>query len=222
MTHQLEHALGHAFSDATLLLTALTHRSHGSPHNERLEFLGDSILNGVIARRLFDRFPDLPEGDLSRLRANLVRQDSLHQLALSLSLGKFLRLGEGELKSGGSQRPSILADALEALFGAIWLDAGFDAASAVIARLYGDMLESIIPGQPMKDAKTRLQEYLQGRRLPLPKYSLTATEGEAHAQQFRIACEIDTLKLRTEGSGGSRRAAEQMAAERALERLHQS
>ena len=222
MTNRLEQALGHPFSDSSLLQTALTHRSHSSPHNERLEFLGDSILNGVIARQLFDRFPDVPEGDLSRLRANLVRQDSLHQLALSLSLGKYLRLGEGELKSGGSQRPSILADALEALFGAIWLDAGFDAASAVIGRLYGDMLGAIVPGQPMKDAKTRLQEYLQGKRLPLPKYSLTATEGEAHAQLFRIACEIDALKIRTEGSGGSRRAAEQMAAERALERLHPS
>ena len=222
MTNRLERALGHQFSDSSLLQTALTHRSHSSPHNERLEFLGDSILNGVIARQLFDRFPDLPEGDLSRLRANLVRQDSLHQLSTSLSLGKYLRLGEGELKSGGSQRPSILADALEALFGAVWLDAGFDAASAVIGRLYGEMLGAIVPGQPMKDAKTRLQEYLQGKRLPLPKYSLIGTEGEAHAQQFRIACEIDALNIRTEGSGGSRRAAEQMAAERALERLHPS
>jgi ribonuclease-3 len=220
MTYRrLEQALGHQFSDASLLLTALTHRSHSLPHNERLEFLGDSILNGVIARQLFDRFPALPEGDLSRLRANLVRQDSLHQLALKLSLGGFLRLGEGELKSGGSQRPSILADTLEALFGAVWLDAGFDAASAVIARLYDDMLSAITPGQPIKDAKTRLQEHLQGRRLALPKYALTATEGEAHVQQFRIACEIDTLHIRTEGSGSSRRAAEQMAAERALERL---
>ena len=219
MTHRLEQALGHQFSNAPLLQTALTHRSHSSPHNERLEFLGDSILNGVIARQLFDRFPDVAEGDLSRLRANLVRQDSLHQLALSLSVGNFLRLGEGELKSGGSQRPSILADTLEALFGAIWLDAGFDAASQVIIRLYGDMLKAIVPGQPIKDAKTRLQEYLQGKRLPLPKYSLTATEGEAHAQHFRIACEIDSLRIRTEGNGGSRRAAEQMAAERALERV---
>lgn len=222
MSHPIERTLGHSFSDSSLLQTALTHRSHSSPHNERLEFLGDSILNGVIARQLYDRFPDLPEGDLSRLRANLVRQDSLHQLALTLSLGQYLRLGEGELKSGGSQRPSILADAVEALFGAIWLDAGFEAASAVIERLYKDMLGAIVPGRPMKDAKTRLQEYLQGKRLPLPKYALTATEGEAHAQQFRIACEIEALKLRTEGSGGSRRAAEQMAAERALERLQPS
>lgn len=222
MSHPIERTLGHSFSDSSLLQTALTHRSHSSPHNERLEFLGDSILNGVIARQLYDRFPDIPEGDLSRLRANLVCQDGLHQLALTLSLGQYLRLGEGELKSGGSQRPSILADALEALFGAIWLDAGFEAASAVVERLYKNMLAAIVPGRPMKDAKTRLQEYLQGKRLPLPKYALTATEGEAHAQQFRIACEIEALKLRTEGSGGSRRAAEQMAAERALERLHQS
>lgn len=220
--HRLEQALGHQFSDKSLLLAALTHRSHSSPHNERLEFLGDSILNGVIARQLFDRFPQLPEGDLSRLRANLVRQDSLHQLALQLSLGDFLRLGEGELKSGGCQRPSILADALEALFGAVWLDAGFDAANAVIARLYGKLLAAIVPGQSIKDPKTCLQEYLQGKRLALPKYSLKATEGEAHAQQFRIACDIDALRIRTEGVGGSRRAAEQMAAERALERLQKS
>ena len=222
MTTRLEQAIGHTFSNSSLLLTALTHRSHSSPHNERLEFLGDSILNAVIARQLFDRFPAIPEGDLSRLRANLVRQESLHRLALSLSLGKDLRLGEGELKSGGAQRPSILADALEALFGAIWLDAGFDAASVVIARLYGDMLGAIVPGQPIKDAKTRLQEDLQGRRLPLPKYSLSATEGEAHLQHFRIACAIEALHILTEGSGSSRRTAEQMAAERALERLKQS
>lgn len=218
-THRLEQALGHRFSDPSLLLTALTHRSHSSPHNERLEFLGDSILNCVVARQLFDRFPALPEGDLSRLRANLVRQDSLHQLALALSLGQHLRLGEGEQKSGGSQRPSILADTLEALFGAIWQDAGFDAASAVIARLYTDLLAAIAPGQPIKDAKTRLQEYLQGRRLGLPKYALSGTEGLAHAQQFNVTCEIDALRIRTEGSGASRRAAEQMAAQRALERL---
>ena len=221
MSNRLEQAIGHEFSNSFLLLTALTHRSHSSPHNERLEFLGDSVLNGVIARQLFDRFPDLPEGDLSRLRANLVRQDSLHQLALSLDLGRFLRLGDGELKSGGAQRPSILADALEALFGAVWLDAGFDAASAVIGRQYSAMLAAIVPGQAIKDAKTQLQEFLQGRRLPLPKYSLIATEGEAHAQQFKIACTIEALQIRSEGSGGSRRGAEQMAAERALERLQQ-
>lgn len=219
MIKRLEQAIGHSFSDVFLLQTALTHRSHSSPHNERLEFLGDSILNAVVAHQLFIRFPDVPEGDLSRLRANLVRQDSLHQLALSLTLGNYLRLGEGELKSGGVHRPSILADALEAIFGAVWLDAGFDAASKVIAGLYAQMLNAIVLGQPIKDAKTRLQEYLQGKRLPLPKYLLTATEGEAHAQQFKVACEIERLRIRTEGHGGSRRAAEQIAAEEALKVL---
>ena len=219
---RIERAIAHAFTNSSLLQTALTHRSHSTPHNERFEFIGDSILNAVIARELFDRFPNLPEGDLSRLRANLVRQDSLHQLALSLSLGTYLRLGEGELKSGGAQRPSILADALEAIVGAVWLDAGLDIVSKVITRLYADKLDDIVPGQPIKDAKTRLQEYLQSRRLPLPKYVLKATEGEAHVQQFVVACLIDSLELQTEGSGGSRRAAEQIAAERALEKLELS
>jgi ribonuclease-3 len=216
---RLEQALACTFRDRALLELALTHRSYSSPHNERLEFLGDAILNAVIARELYERFPTLPEGDLSRLRANLVRQDSLHQQALLLSLGDYLRLGEGEQKSGGQQRPSILADALEALFGALWLDAGFDAASAVIVRLYDGMLDQLTPGQDIKDAKTRLQEHLQGIRLALPQYQLAGTEGEAHAQQFRVACVIDSLKIRTEGRGGSRRAAEQIAAERALESL---
>lgn len=219
MFNTLERAIDYRFANSALLLTALTHRSHSSPNNERLEFLGDSILNAVIARQLYERFPDVPEGDMSRLRANLVRQDSLHQLALSLSLGSFLRLGEGELKSGGVSRPSILADALEAVFGAVWLDGGFDCASRVVARLYGNMLDGIVPGKPIKDAKTRLQEFLQGKRLPLPKYALTSTDGEAHAQVFTIACEIDSLRVRTEGRGGSRRAAEQIAAEKALEKL---
>ncbi|MDR2112133.1 MAG: ribonuclease III [Candidatus Accumulibacter sp.] len=199
--------------------TALTHRSHSSPHNERLEFLGDSILDAVIARQLYDRFPLISEGDMSRLRANLVRQDSLHKLSLSLSLGDHLRLGEGESKSGGASRPSILADALEAVFGAVWLDGGFDGASRVIARLYENLLAGIAPGKPAKDAKTCLQEYLQGRRLPLPRYVLAGTDGEAHAQSFTVVCEIDSLRIGTEGRGGSRRAAEQSAAEKALEKL---
>ncbi|MDR2614256.1 MAG: ribonuclease III [Candidatus Accumulibacter sp.] len=219
MTTSLEQAVDYHFLDASLLRTALTHRSHSSPHNERLEFLGDSILDAVIARQLYERFPRIPEGDLSRLRANLVCQDSLHRLALTLSLGDHLRLGEGELKSGGARRPSILADALEALFGAVWLDGGFDDASRVIARLYADMLAGIVSGKPIKDAKTDLQEYLQGRHLPLPKYTLTGTNGEAHAQCFTVACEIDCLRIRAQGQGGSRRAAEQVAAEKALEKL---
>lgn len=216
---RLQRALGYVFRDQALLQTALTHRSYCSPHNERLEFLGDAILNAVIARSLFDRFPDLPEGDLSRLRASLVRQDSLHQQAVSLSLGDCLRLGEGEQKSGGQQRPSILADALEALFGALWLDAGFDAAGEVISRVYENKLNQLTSGQGVKDAKTRLQEHLQGARIALPQYLLASTEGEAHAQQFTVACVIDSLQIRTEGRGGSRRAAEQVAAERALKAL---
>ena len=216
---RLEQALAYTFKDRTLLQLALTHRSYSSSHNERLEFLGDSILNAVIARRVYERFPRLAEGELSRLRASLVRQDSLHQLAVALSLGDFLLLGEGEQKSGGQQRPSILADALEALFGALWLDAGFDVASQVISRVYEQMLNRLTSGQGIKDAKTRLQEYLQGARIALPQYLLVNTEGEAHAQQFTVACVIDSLQIRTEGRGGSRRAAEQLAAERALEAL---
>ena len=219
MLNSLEVAIGHRFTDSSLLLTALTHRSHSPLHNERLEFIGDSILNAVIARQLYVRFAELPEGDLSRLRANLVRQESLHQLALSLSLGNYIRLGEGELKSGGASRPSILADALEAIFGAIWLDAGFDPTNVVIVRLYEKILLGILPGKAIKDAKTRLQEYLQGKRLPLPKYSLISTDGEAHAQVFNISCEIDSLRIRTVGRGSSRRAAEQLAAEKALDGL---
>lgn len=213
----LQRQVGHAFSDARLLKNALTHRSYGALHNERLEFLGDSILNCVIADQLYQHFPNLPEGDLSRLRAHLVCQDSLHQLALKLNLGDYLFLGEGELKSGGHQRPSILADALEALFGAIYLDAGFTAAAEVIARQFGDLAARLPTGQRMKDAKTRLQEWLQGKRQPLPKYHLQGTKGEAHAQHFEVVCEITSLNLKTSGTGTSRRLAEQAAAEKALE-----
>jgi ribonuclease-3 len=163
-------ALGHAFSDRTLLQTALTHRSFGVPNNERLEFIGDGLLNCVIAVALFRRYPDLAEGELSRMRANLVRQDTLHQLAVSLNLGDSLRLGEGELKSGGNQRPSILADAVEALIGAVYLDAGFEATQSVIARLYLPLFDEMRSGPVTKDAKTSLQEWLQGRKKPLPRY----------------------------------------------------
>ena len=212
--------LGHAFGDQALFRTALTHRSFGVPNNERLEFLGDGILDFVIADALYHRFPELPEGDLSRLRANLVRQDTLHQLALTLGIGELLRLGEGELKSGGAQRPSILADALEALFGAVYLDAGFNAAQAVIVNLYAPLLGELKPGQFQKDAKTRLQEWLQGRKKALPRYSLIETTGAAHEQRFQVACEIETPPLRTVGYGSSRRIAEQVAAELALKELN--
>ena len=211
--------LRHVFSDQKLLRTALTHRSFGTPNNERLEFLGDGILDCVIAAALFHRFPDLPEGDLSRLRANLVRQDALHRLAIDLKVGECLRLGEGELKSGGAQRPSILADALEALLGAIYLDAGFEAAYKVIANLYQPLLDELKPGQVEKDAKTSLQEWLQGRKRPVPRYLLLEATGAAHEQRFEVACEIDNPRLRTIGHGPSRRIAEQVAADKALKEL---
>ena len=211
--------LGHSFVNEALIRTALTHRSFEVPNNERLEFLGDGILDFVIADALYHRFPELPEGDLSRLRANLVRQETLHRLALTLGVGEFLRLGEGELKSGGAQRPSILADALEALFGAIYLDAGFHAAEAVIVKLYASLLDELKPGQFQKDAKTRLQEWLQGRKKALPRYQVIEATGAAHEQRFEVACEIDSLSLRTVGHGSSRRIAEQVAAEQALKEL---
>lgn len=215
----LAQALGHPFSDPSLLKTALTHRSFGSPNNERLEFLGDGLLNCVVAAALYKRFQTMPEGDLSRQRANLVRQDALHGLAIKLRIGEYLRLGEGELKSGGAQRPSILADALEALFGAIYLDAGFTAVEAVINKLYQPLFEALTPGEVKKDAKTCLQEWLQGRKKALPKYHLLEATGAAHEQRFEVACEIDNPPLRTIGHGTSRRIAEQVAAENALKVL---
>jgi ribonuclease-3 len=215
----LENALDYSFRDKSLLTTALTHRSFGLPHNERLEFLGDGVLDCVIAAALFERFEALPEGDLSRLRANLVRQDTLYALARQLRLGDCLRLGEGEMKSGGSARPSILADALEALFGAIYRDAGYDRAAQVICRLFEMQLATIVPGESAKDAKTRLQEWLQGRRLPLPHYQLLGITGAAHDQRFRMACQIASLNVASEGQGSSRRLAEQAAATQALAML---
>ncbi len=212
-------ALGYSFSDITLLRNALTHRSFGIPNNERLEFIGDGILNCVIALALYRRYPALAEGDLSRLRANLVRQDALHRIATAMDLGSFLRLGEGELKSGGSQRPSILADAVEALIGAIYLDGGFEAAQSVIARLFLPLFDELVPGQVGKDAKTRLQEWLQGRKKALPRYQLIEASGAAHDQRFEVACEIDSPSLRTIGQGSSRRLAEQAAADSALKAL---
>ncbi|MFY9722606.1 MAG: ribonuclease III [Azonexus sp.] len=212
-------ALGHSFADRALLQTALTHRSFSVSNNERLEFIGDGVLNCVIAIALFRRYPDLAEGDLSRMRANLVRQDALHRLAVALNLGDSLRLGEGELKSGGNQRPSILADAVEALIGAVYLDAGFEAAQAVIARLYLPLFDELSSGPVTKDAKTSLQEWLQGRKKPLPRYHLIEASGAAHEQRFEVACEIENPALRTTGQGSSRRLAEQAAADRALKAL---
>ena len=209
----IERRLGYRFSDAALLRQALTHRSHGVPHNERLEFLGDGLLNFVVARLLFQQFTTLPEGDLSRLRAGLVNQQALSELAVSLSLGDHLRLGEGELKSGGFRRPSILADAFEAVIGAICLDGGVDAAEKVLSELYRPLLAGIDPAASgNKDPKTRLQEYLQGRKLALPQYSIVSVDGEAHEQHFHVECIITELSIRSRGEGPTRRAAEQEAA----------
>ena len=212
--------LGYAFAQPQLLQRALTHRSHNQAHNERLEFLGDSVLNCVIAKHLYDSFPDLPEGDLSRLRSNLVNQRTLFLLAQQLRLGEMLLLGEGERKSAGFRRPSILADALEALFGAVFIDGGFDAAQKVVLGLYVPFIAQTDVGALGKDAKTLLQEYLQGRKLALPKYTVIATQGEAHAQLFHVECGIAQLKLSTRGEGVSRRAAEQAAAEAAYLQLN--
>lgn len=215
----IERAIGYRFRNVELLRQALTHRSHGARHNERLEFLGDSLLNCSIAIVLFERFRGLREGDLSRLRASLVRQEALHRLAGGIGLGDHLLLGEGELKSGGFRRPSILADALEAILGAVFLDSGFAEVQAVIGRLYAPLLAEIDPSNAAKDAKTALQEWLQSRKHSLPHYVLRATRGEAHAQEFEVDCRIDELDVACTGSGASRRAAEQDAARRILERL---
>ena len=215
-TDQLQSRLGHVFIDSGLLQEALTHRSFGLPNNERFEFLGDSILNCVMSIALFERFGELREGELSRVRASLVRQDALYRIALTLELGDCLRLGEGELKSGGSRRPSILADALEAVFAAVFLDGGFPCAKGVIDRLYAPLLAEVDPRKPSKDAKTALQEWLQGRRMPLPVYTMVQALGEAHSQEFEVACDIPRLGVRTLGRGSSRRIAEQQSAELAL------
>lgn len=207
------------FRNAELLRQALTHRSHSATHNERLEFLGDSVLNCAVAALLFQRFGKLDEGDLSRVRANLVKQQSLYEIAQALNISEGLRLGEGELRSGGFRRPSILADTLEAILGAIFLDGGFDAAQTVIKRLYVPILDHIDPRTLGKDAKTLLQEYLQGHKIPLPTYTVVATHGAAHNQQFEVECTVPKLDVKVSGSGASRRAAEQAAAKKALDEV---
>lgn len=204
--------LGHDFARPELLRQALTHRSHGSPNNERLEFLGDSVLNCAIAARLYQTYPRLPEGDLSRLRAALVKEQTLAEIAAGLKLGDILMLGEGELKSGGFRRPSILADALEAIIGAVYLDTGFAAAEKMILALYEPLLRNLDPKTIAKDPKTQLQEYLQSRKLPLPQYEVLVIRGEAHEQEFEVECIIPGLNIRSQGEGHSRRSAEQNAA----------
>ncbi|HEV7800362.1 MAG TPA: ribonuclease III [Burkholderiales bacterium] len=204
--------IGYRFNDPELLLRALTHRSYTAEHNERLEFLGDSVVNCAVALQLYRKFPLLTEGELSRLRASLVSQPSLAAIAAVSGFGVRLRLGEGELKSGGARRPSMLADAVEAVIGAVFLDGGFDAAYGVVEVLFSDALQKIDPKTTGKDAKTLLQEYLQSRRLPLPRYAVITIRGEAHDQMFEVECEIEQLDIRARGEGTSRRSAEQEAA----------
>jgi ribonuclease-3 len=218
-TRTLCRKIGYNFRQGELLRRALTHRSYGVPHNERLEFLGDSVLNCVIATRLYDLHSRVPEGDLSRMRAHLVREETLSEIALSLDLGDYLYLGEGELKSGGFRRPSILADTLEAVLGAVYLDGGFAAAERVIGELYAPLLKDLDPKTLGKDPKTLLQEYLQGRKIALPQYVVVTVTGEAHRQHFQVECLIPALGIRSLGEGQSRRAAEQDAARKAYQMI---
>ncbi len=204
--------LGYVFNDTQLLERALTHRSYAPHHYERLEFLGDSVLGCVIAKYLYSEFSDMSEGDLSRLRSNLVKESTLVLFAQQFDLGRQLKLGEGELKSGGFRRPSILADAVEALIGAVFMDGGFAAAEQVVLNLFVPYLARVDVKTLGKDAKTLLQEYLQGRRLALPDYNVTDTQGVAHEQLFQVECAIPALKIITQGAGSSRRNAEQQAA----------
>ncbi len=212
-------ALGHQCRQPELFAAALTHRSHGGKHNERLEFLGDAVLSFVVAQWLYAAFPDADEGLLSRYRAHLVNGETLADLAGELGVGDRLNLGGGELKSGGFRRRSILADALEALLGALYLDGGIDTARAAIHRLLASRVASLGAIVELKDAKTRLQEWLQGQGLALPAYTVESVTGEPHAQRFRVRCEVSALAVVTEGEGPSRRRAEQLAAEQALTRL---
>ena len=215
-TKQLEDRLGYQVQKHELLVQALTHRSHGKKNNERLEFLGDSVLNCIVAEILFDKFNHLDEGDLSRVRANLVKQQALYEISQSLALSDYLRLGEGELKSGGFKRPSILADTLEAIIAAIFVEAGFEKVREILRKLYSLILDNVDPKTLGKDDKTLLQEYLQGHQLPLPVYQVIATTGVAHNQNFEVECCVEPLDIRVSGTGTSRRAAEQSAAKLAL------
>ena len=218
----LQQRLGHVFAQPALLTRALTHRSFGAAHNERLEFLGDAVLNMAVSALLYQRFSGSDEGDLTRVRAHLVREESLHRAALGLGLSQVLRLSDGETRGGGAQRASILADALEALIGAAFLDGGFDAAQQVVRRLFGELIDSTEIDNWSKDAKTELQEFLQARRLAVPSYRIVATRGQAHAQTFEVECQVAPLGLAERGEGRSRRSAEQQAARRMLEVLKAS
>jgi ribonuclease-3 len=215
----LQIRLGHRFADSGLLALALTHRSVGTDHNERLEFLGDAVLSLAISSLLFERFAGSDEGDLTRVRAHLVREDSLHKVALLQGLPEVLRLSDGEARGGGAMRASILADALEAIIGATFIDGGFNAARALVQHLFGDVINTTDIAGWAKDPKTELQEWLQARRLPVPGYRISATRGQAHAQTFEVECEVPALSLVHSGEGRSRRLAEQEAAKRMLDAL---
>ena len=218
----LQQRIGYQFAQPQLLLRSLTHRSWGAEHNERLEFLGDAVLSLAISSLLFERFSGSDEGDLTRVRAHLVREDSLHRAALQLGLPEVLRLSEGEMRGGGAQRPSILADAVEAVIGAVFVDGGYAPAQAVVQRLFGDIIQATEADSWTKDAKTELQEWLQARRIAVPLYRITATRGQAHAQTFEVECAVPTLGLAETGEGRSRRIAEQEAARRLLDALKAS
>ncbi|MFT3817610.1 MAG: ribonuclease III [Rubrivivax sp.] len=218
----LQQRLGHRFSQPRLLTRALTHRSGSAEHNERLEFLGDAVLNLAVSGLLYERFSGSDEGDLTRVRAHLVREESLHRLALQLGLPEVLRLSDGEQRGGGAQRPSILADALEAIIGAVYLDGGFEPARGLVQRLLGELIGGSEVDAWSKDAKTELQEWLQARRIAVPAYRITATRGQAHAQTFEVECAVAALGMVEKGEGKSRRAAEQEAARRMLEALKAS
>jgi len=218
----LQQRLGHTFAQPQLLQRAVTHRSSGTDHNERLEFLGDAVLSLAISGLLFERFGGSDEGDLTRVRAHLVREDSLHRVALLIGLPEVLRLSEGEARGGGAQRPSILADALEAIIGATFLDGGFEAANRLVKGLFGEVIATTELDGWAKDAKTELQEWLQARRLPVPGYRIVNTRGQAHAQTFEVACAVPALGLTETGEGRSRRVAEQEAAHRMLQILKAS
>ncbi len=213
--------LTHKYIDENLLTQALTHRSYSGQNNERLEFLGDGVLNFIIAHQLFLRFPKIDEGDLSRLRAQMVKESTLSEIAFSLNIGDALKMGEGELKSAGWRRPSILADALEAIIGAAYLDGGFEAAEALVLNLYSEKLDTIDPKVIDKDPKSLLQEFLQGKKMAVPEYSVVQTSGEAHAQLFVVECFIQKFDIRTVGEGTSRRIAEQQAAQLAMHDVEQ-
>jgi ribonuclease III len=219
--HLIEH-IGYQFNTPALLSQALTHRSFSANNNERLEYLGDGALNFIIAHQLYMRFSHLPEGDLSRLRAQLVKESTLCEIAQDLNIGQFLKLGEGEIKSAGFKRPSILADALEAIVGAVYIDGGFLAAVTVVLKLFKEKLALIDPKIIDKDAKSQLQEYLQGKKIDLPDYIVVSIEGEAHAQTFKIECAIKKLNINSVGEGTSRRIAEQQAAQLALNQIIES